>query len=136
MVKDFSAILVGIISGLLITVVGLLVYTNLYPFPENFNTNDDAAMASWWNVLPSSAYRVKIFINGFACFIAAFLTTLISNSKKIFGFLGMFMFVAILFFRDNEHDYPSRYLYVNFALMLLCGLIGIYFGSRKAKDIH
>jgi hypothetical protein len=114
-----------------VTVVGLLVYSSLYPLPSDVAYNNKSEMSLWYDSLPNEAYAVKIFINGIAVFIVALLSSIIANSKKRNGFIGLVIFMIILYFRDERHDYPQNYYIVSNLVLLIFGLLGMYLGSLK-----
>jgi hypothetical protein len=131
MVKDISAIVVAVIVGLLVSVIGMMVYNTLYPYPSDLNTADKVSMTGFLDDLPNKAYAIKIFVNIVAAFSAVFLATLISNSKKLFGIIGLMVFVAIIIYRDSKYDYPDLYFIVGMILTTISGLFGLYLGTRR-----
>ena len=69
MVKDFSALIVSIIAGLLVLLVGMMVFSSLYPYPMDFDSHNRASMSTFLNDLPNKAYAIKIGINTIAVFV-------------------------------------------------------------------
>ncbi len=133
MVKDISAIVVAVIVGLLVSVIGMMIYTNLYPYPIDVNPSDKVSMTGFLNHLPNKAYAIKILINIISAFSATLLATLISQQKKRFGFLSLLIFIGIIIFRDSKYDYPELYFVVGLSLTIISGLFGSYLGSRNIK---
>ncbi len=134
MIKNFSAIAVGLIAGLLVTVMGLLIFTSLYPQPIDLDIANKQALNVWEDNLPKSAFRIKFIINMVATIIASILFTVISKDKKVFSLIGLSLFVLLILWRDLRHSYAHIFIITNVALMICTGLIGIYIGSRRAKD--
>jgi hypothetical protein len=135
MVRNFSAIAVGLIAGMLVTVIGLLIFTSLYPQPNELDMSNRAAINIWEDNLPKSAFTTKFIINMVATIFASILFTVISKDKKIFSLLGLILFISIILWRDLHHSYEQRFIIFNIILMLFTGLLGIYIGSRRAKDL-
>jgi hypothetical protein len=131
MVKDFSALIVSIIAGLLVLLVGMMVFSSLYPYPMDFDSHNRASMSTFLNDLPNKAYAIKIGINTIAVFCATLLAALISRSKSRLGLVGLLIFVGLLVYRDVKFDYPDLYFIVGLSINMLAGLVGLRLGSRN-----
>lgn len=59
MVKDFSALIVSVICGLLVLLVGMMVFSTLYPYPMDLDVHNRDSMTSFLHDLPNKAYAVK-----------------------------------------------------------------------------
>ena len=131
MVKDFSALIVSIIAGLLVLLVGMMVFSSLYPYPMDFDSHNRASMSTFLNDLPNKAYAIKIGINTIAVFCATLLAALISRSKSRLGLVGLLVFVGLLVYRDVKFDYPDLYFVVGLSINMLACLVGLKLGSRS-----
>lgn len=130
MVKDFSALIVSVIAGMLVLLVGMMVFSSLYPYPMDFDAHNRASMTSFLNDLPNKAYAIKIGINTIAVFCATLLAALISRSKSKLGLIGLMVFVGLLIYRDVRFDYPDLYFIVGLTINMVAGLLGLRLGSR------
>jgi hypothetical protein len=135
MLKDLSAIVVGVIVGLLVTVIGLLIFTSLYPQPYSLEVMDATAKTEWEQALPQSAYTLKWVINIIATFFAAILSTILAKNKKMASFGGLMIFIGIIIYRDMLHQYSLSFMTINIMAMTISGFLAIFFGSRRAKDL-
>lgn len=131
MVKDFSALIVSIIGGLLVLLVGMMVFSNLYPYPMDLDVHNRDSMTGFLHDLPNKAYAIKIGINTIAVFCATLLASLISRSKSRLGFIGLMVFVGLLIYRDVRFDYPDLYFVIGLSINMIGGLLGLKLGSRK-----
>ncbi|MFM2395263.1 MAG: hypothetical protein RLZZ546_3246 [Bacteroidota bacterium] len=131
MVKDLSALVVSVIVALLISFLGMMVYSSLYPQPEGLNTSDDLSMSLFLEGLPNKAYAIKIFTNILIAFCGSLLATLISKSKKTAGILGLLLCLSLMFYRDLKYDYPDLFFYITALASVLSGALGIFIGIKK-----
>gem|GEM_PF-5497831 len=131
MVKDFSALIVSVIGGLLVLLVGMMVFSTLYPYPMDLDVHNRDSMTSFLHDLPNKAYAIKIGINTIAVFCATLLAAVISRSKSRLGIIGLMLFVGLLIYRDVRFDYPDLYFVVGLTINMLGGLLGLKLGSRK-----
>ncbi len=131
MVKDISAIVVAVIVGLLISVIGMMIYNSLYPYPMDLNIRDHGSMSSFLHDLPNKAYAIKIFVNIISAFCAALLSSIISRSKRRFGIIGLTLFMLIILYRDSKYDYPHLYFIIGMTLTFVSGLFGLFVGTRR-----
>ncbi|MBK7009397.1 MAG: hypothetical protein IPH94_17085 [Saprospiraceae bacterium] len=131
MVKDFSALIVSVIGGLLVLLVGMMVFSTLYPYPMDLDVHNRDSMTSFLHDLPNKAYAIKIGINTIAVFCATLLAAVISRSKSRLGIIGLMLFVGLLIYRDVRFDYPDLYFVIGLTINMLGGLLGLKLGSRK-----
>ena len=131
MVKDFSALIVSVIGGLLVLLVGMLVFSTLYPYPMDLDVHNRDSMTSFLHDLPNKAYAIKIGINTVAVFCATLLAAVISRSKSRLGFIGLMLFVGLLIYRDVRFNYPDLYFVIGLSINMMGGLLGLKLGSRK-----
>lgn len=131
MVKDLSALVVSLIVALLISFLGMMIYSSLYPHPEGLNTNDTSSMSLFLDSLPNKAYAIKIFTNILIAFCGSLLATLISKSKKTAGIVGLILCISLMFYRDLKFDYPQLYFYITAISGVISGAIGIFIGSKR-----
>ncbi|MBK8699592.1 MAG: hypothetical protein IPN29_08620 [Saprospiraceae bacterium] len=131
MFKNFTALIVSVIGGLLVLLVGMMVYTSLYPYPMDLDVKNKDSMASFLSDLPNKAYAIKILINTIAVFCASLLATLISRSKIYFGLLGLALFMGFLVYRDIRFDYPSLYFIIGLTIASVGGMAGLRIGLKK-----
>lgn len=131
MVKDFSALIVSVIGGLLVLLVGMLVFSTLYPYPMDLDVHNRDSMTSFLHDLPNKAYAIKIGINTVAVFCATLLAAVISRSKSRLGFIGLMLFVGLLIYRDVRFNYPDLYFVIGLSINMMGGVLGLKLGSRK-----
>lgn len=131
MVKDLSALVVSFIGGLLVLLLGMIIFSTLYPYPVDLDTQNKASMTSFLQDLPNKAYAIKILINTIAVFCATLLAALISKSRGKLGIIGWMIFVGLLIFRDVRMEYPQLYYIIGLTLNMLGGIAGLKLGSGK-----
>lgn len=133
MLKNISAVVVSEIVGLLVLLLGMMVYSSLYPFPEGLNSNDNDAVSMFLDGLPDKAFRIKILINAIAAFFVSLLATIIGSSKKISGTIGLLLFLALVFFRESKYDFSDVFMAANAGIVLFTGILGILLGLKRLK---
>jgi hypothetical protein len=133
MIKDLSAVVVSGIVGLLILLLGMMVYGSLFPYPEGMNIKDTHDLSMFFDNLPDKALRIKVIINGIAMFCVALLATIIGRQKLLSGIIGLVIFFILISIRESKYQLSDFFTIANSAVILFTGIIGILIGLKKIR---
>lgn len=130
MVKNISAVVVSEIVGLLILLLGMMIYSSLFPYPDGINLKDSDSVTLFFDHLPDKALRIKVIINAFAGFCVALLATIIGSHKKVSGVTGLALFLVLVIFREAKYDLSDVFTLANIGSVIIAGSLGILIGLK------
>lgn len=131
MVKNISAVVVSEIVGLLILLLGMMIYSSLFPYPDGINLKDSDSVSLFFEQLPDKALRIKVIINAFAAFCVGLLATIIGSNKLLSGIIGLLLFLVVVTIRESKFEFSDTFTLINIGSALISGSIGLLIGLKK-----
>ena len=131
MVKNISAVVVSEIVGLLILLLGMMIYSSLFPYPDGINLKDSDSVSLFFEQLPDKALRIKVIINAFAAFCVGLLATIIGSDKLLSGIIGLLLFLVVVTIRESKFEFSDTFTLINIGSALISGSIGLLIGLKK-----
>ena len=101
--KNLLAIITGIIAGLAVWFLGYLIFTSMYPLPNDLNLEDRKELAEYVTNLPPKAYITQIIAHCATLFMVGLVSSIIGKSWRIqSGIIAVLPFLVYFIYENFD----------------------------------